>query len=98
MTRPDTDDLDRRASQVLVSCQQIDVALMRRPGALAPGEQRDVLIMLTDMARGCPLVTYAPADRQLLIAESFLDLWTSVLPLGEQADNLWPDPDDQEGH
>lgn len=94
MTAETQPDIARRARQVRVLCQQLDVELAKRPGALLPGETRDAMAMLNAVARGCPLLLYANEDRQLDAALGFLNLWRSML--SDQADLLWPDPDDGE--
>lgn len=66
---------------------------MRRPGALPPGEHRSVMAMLNDTVRGLPGLLYANSHRQLDAALGFLSLWRSMLT--DQADTLWPDPDDE---
>lgn len=87
-------DLDRRARRVRVLAQEITVALAHRPGAVAPGELDDALELLNRLVRACPTIQYADADQQLDIAEAFLTNWKAML--SDQADLLWPDPDDEE--
>lgn len=92
-------DLDRRARRIRVMAQQITVALAQRPGALPPAETDDALELLNRLARACPTIQYAPADRQLTIAESFLRNWLATLSdhadLLDQAAVCWPDADDE---
>lgn len=85
---------DRQARQIQAVCTEIDVVLMRRPGALPPGEKRDAIEMLSDMARGCPALVYANEDRQLDAGLNFVRLWRSMLT--DEADLLWADDDDQD--
>ncbi|GAB3242750.1 hypothetical protein [Mycolicibacterium hippocampi] len=95
MTQTNDTDLAQRARRVHVACQTIDVALMARPGALPPGEKRGSMGMLNTMVRGVPGLLHADPDRQIDAALGFLSLWQSVL--SDQADHLWPDPDESEG-
>ncbi len=87
-------DLDRRTRQVQVTAQEIETALARRPGALPPNEHRDVLRMTSTAMRGVSTVVFAGPVQQCETAQTFLELWRSLLPLAEQA--TWPDPDDEE--
>lgn len=89
------DDIDRRARRVRADAHGIDVALMRRPGALPPGEYRDVIDMLNDTVGGIPGLVAADPAHQLAAAELILALWADLLPVAAQV--FWADPDD-EGH